>query len=104
MLDPIHHSGLRIALGAFKTSPVKSLYAEAEEPSLDHRRLKLSMNYMLRLKSCPENPAYRCVFEPSEKEKFEARSLTPPLGHRMKPHFESSNIDHGKVEDITRYL
>ena len=35
LLDPIHHSGLRIALGAFKTSPVKSLYAEAEEPSLD---------------------------------------------------------------------
>ncbi|GFO50013.1 RNA-directed DNA polymerase from mobile element jockey [Plakobranchus ocellatus] len=28
-LDPIHHQGLRIALGAFRTSPIKSLYAEA---------------------------------------------------------------------------
>ncbi|GFN84751.1 ribonuclease hi [Plakobranchus ocellatus] len=37
-LDPIHH--LRIALGAFKTSPIKSLYAEAGEPSLEHRRIR----------------------------------------------------------------
>ena len=28
-LDPNHHQGLRIALGAFRTSPVQSLYAEA---------------------------------------------------------------------------
>ncbi|GFN99061.1 RNA-directed DNA polymerase from mobile element jockey [Plakobranchus ocellatus] len=28
-LDPIHHQGLRISLGAFRTSPIKSLYAEA---------------------------------------------------------------------------
>ncbi|GFO00724.1 RNA-directed DNA polymerase from mobile element jockey [Plakobranchus ocellatus] len=26
-LDPIHHQGLRIALGAFRTTPIKSLYA-----------------------------------------------------------------------------
>ena len=33
-LDPIHHHGLRIALGAFRTSPVTSLYAKAQEMSL----------------------------------------------------------------------
>ena len=33
-LDPIHHQGLRIALGAFRTSPVTSLYAKAQEMSL----------------------------------------------------------------------
>ena len=50
-LDPIHHQGLRIALGTFRTSLVQSLYAEAGEPSLRHRRLKLCMNYFLKLKS-----------------------------------------------------
>ncbi|GFO02505.1 RNA-directed DNA polymerase from mobile element jockey [Plakobranchus ocellatus] len=30
-LGPIHHQGLRIALGAFRTSPIKSLYDEAGE-------------------------------------------------------------------------
>ena len=34
MLDPIHHQGLRLALGAFRTSPSESLLAEANEPSL----------------------------------------------------------------------
>ena len=33
MLDPIHHQGLRLALGAFRTSPTASLYVEADEPS-----------------------------------------------------------------------
>ena len=30
MLDPIHNQGLRLALGAFRTSPVASLYVEAD--------------------------------------------------------------------------
>ena len=42
-LDPIHQKGLRIALGAFRTS-AQSLYTEAHEPSLTTRRLKLSLN------------------------------------------------------------
>jgi hypothetical protein len=37
-LDPIHHQGLRLCLGAFRTTPVYSLYAEAGEPSLSNRR------------------------------------------------------------------
>ena len=44
-LDPIHHQGLRIALGAFRTSPAQSLHVETHEPSLTSRRLKLSLNY-----------------------------------------------------------
>ena len=33
-LDTIHHKGLRLALGEFRTSPVESLYAESNEPAL----------------------------------------------------------------------
>ncbi|GFO24420.1 ribonuclease hi [Plakobranchus ocellatus] len=62
-LDPIHQQGLRIALGAFRTSPIKSLYAEAGEPSLEHRRIKLACNYILKLKSLPSNPCHKVVFE-----------------------------------------
>ena len=63
-LDPIHHQGLQIALAAFRTSPVTSLYAKAQEMSLKNRRKKLSMHYILKLKTCPDNSAYCCVFEP----------------------------------------
>ena len=44
-LDTIYHQGLRLALGAFRTSPVESLYAESNEPSLYTRREKLSLQY-----------------------------------------------------------
>ncbi|GFV56078.1 RNA-directed DNA polymerase from mobile element jockey, partial [Trichonephila clavipes] len=38
ILDPVHHQALRLCLGAFRTSPVESLYAETYEPPLDLRR------------------------------------------------------------------
>ena len=60
-LDPIHQQGLQIALQAFYTSPVNNLYAKAQEMSLKNRCKKLSMNYVLKLKTCPDNPAYSCV-------------------------------------------
>ena len=49
MLDPIHHQGLRLALGTFRTSPTASLYVEADEPSLNTRREKLSLQYAIRI-------------------------------------------------------
>ena len=62
MLNTIHHQGLRLALGAFRTSPVESLYVEAGELPLEHRRIKLSLQYVTKLKSTPSNPAFNCVF------------------------------------------
>ena len=47
-LDSIRNSGLRLALGAFCTSPVSSLYTEANEAPLEERRLKLSMHYFVK--------------------------------------------------------
>ena len=71
MLDPIHNQGLRLALGAFRTSPVASLYVEADKRSLYSRREKLSLQYAIRLAANPSNAGpgsavgnvsgYRCV-------------------------------------------
>ena len=57
-LDTIHHQGLRLALGAFRTSPIESLYAESNEPSLYIRREKLSLQYVTKLAANPRNSAY----------------------------------------------
>ena len=59
MLDPIHNQGLRLALGAFRTSPAASLYVAADEPSLYSRREKLTLQYTIRLAAYPSNPAQR---------------------------------------------
>ena len=64
LLDTVHHQGLRLSLGAFRTSPVESLYVEANEPSLDNRHIKLGMPYATNLKAYPSNPAHDCVFNP----------------------------------------
>ena len=88
MLDPIHHQGLRLALGTFRTSPSESLLAEANEPSLYNRRLKLSMQYALKLKSNPSNPTYESVFEPHYKTLFENKpNMIPSFGIRISSEF-----------------
>ena len=62
-LYSIHNKDLRLALGAFRTSPVNSLLAEANETILNSRRKKFSLQYYLS-KSKPGNPAHNVVFEP----------------------------------------
>ena len=62
-LDSIHNSGLRLSLGAFCTSPVSSLYAEANEAPLEERRLKLSMHYYVKTRACIDNPAHHALHE-----------------------------------------
>ena len=64
MLDPLHRQGLRLALGAFRTSPVASLYVEAEEPSLTTQREKFSLQYAIRLAENPSIPAHEVTFPP----------------------------------------
>ena len=57
-LNTIHHQELRLALGAYSTSPIEKLFTEADEPPLTPRREKLALQYSTKLKSCPSNPAY----------------------------------------------
>ena len=62
-LDSIQNFGLRLALGAFCTSPVSSLYTEANEAPLEERRLKLSMHYYVKTRACIDNPAHHALHE-----------------------------------------
>ena len=58
---------------AFRTSPETSLYAKAEELSLNSRRFKLPTNYILKLKACPNNPAYSCASgPPNSKQAYQS--------------------------------
>ena len=61
----------------------------------------MSMNYVQKLKTCSNNPAYNCVFEPLNSKLFEKSELTPPRGLRVLPLFEDSKTDLGVVDDVT---
>ena len=50
-LNTVHHEGLKLTLGAFRTFPVESLYPEAYEPPLTLRIIKLGLQYFCKLKS-----------------------------------------------------
>lgn len=94
MLDTVHHTGLRLALGAFRTSPIQSLYTEAREPSLYNRRLKLALNYVVKLKANESNPAYSSVFHPPYSHLYEARPrYISPFGIRIKSKLENMDIN-----------
>lgn len=51
MLDHINHQGLRLAAGAFRTSPVLSLYAEMNLPPLNYREFSLGCMDCVRVRS-----------------------------------------------------
>lgn len=89
MLDPVHHQGLRLALGAFRTSPAQSLYTEANEPPLHIRRLELSLQYALKIKTNQHNPAFKPIFQPQYLDLYEERpSYIQPFGVRIRTHIK----------------
>ena len=61
-LDAIHYRGLRLCLGAFITFPYYFSHVEAYEPPLDFCRLKLTLQYIVKLKANIDNPVFNCVF------------------------------------------
>ena len=99
-LDSIHHLGLRLALRALRTSPVESLYVEANEAPLSLRREKLALQYFTKLQSCPSNPAFDCTINPKYQEFFVRKeSAIPTFGIRVKSLLEHSNISNNNVHE-----
>ena len=98
LLDPVHHQGLRLSLGVFRTSPIQSLYVEAREPSLENRRLKLSLQYTVKLKTNPLNPAHACIFHPEYQPLYDSKPTSiRPLGLRVSPHLQSLGVELDNV-------
>ena len=77
------------------------MYAEANEPSLSNRRIKLGLQYATKLKAHPDNPAYSCVFNPPYEQIFEKHvNKIPPFGIRIKPHLQALNIDLETIASV----
>ncbi|GBN15389.1 hypothetical protein AVEN_233919-1 [Araneus ventricosus] len=84
MLDSVHHQGLRIATGAFRTTPIPSLHVISGEPSLELRRHRLSLSYFYKIKSDESHPQHYKVINPIFGSLFSVRlSFTPTFGFRI---------------------
>ena len=94
MLNSIHHLCIRICTGAFRTSPIPSLYAESGEPSLDYRRDLLSLQMYTRILALPASPTCKSVTSSSNDYLFLlTRRLHTTFGYRVRKLLNSLSCD-----------
>ena len=101
----MHNQGLRLCLGAFRSSPVESLYVDAHEPCLGARRAELSLQYASKIKSLPKHPAHNAVFDNKYMKFFDARpSAIRTFGLRIKQFLTVSNIELSDTLETPSYF
>ena len=89
-LEPIQNQGLRLCLGAYRTSPSTSLHVEADETPLDIRRKFLSLQFILRVYANPENPVYDNILTNDYETLYTSKpSAIKPLKLRMAYEIET---------------
>lgn len=92
-LNTIHHMALRVASGAFRTSPVESLYVDCHEASLEFRRQILSLHYYFRTSSCANHPFHKLIINPCLTRLYNSRtSCKSPFHLRIKKILTDFNL------------
>ena len=80
IIDPVHNAAIRLCTGAYKSSPVISLYAESGEPSLETRRRQLLLQYYARTLQLPSSAMFDYVQPPQNDE----MSRIPTVSERIR--------------------
>ncbi|GBO43777.1 putative RNA-directed DNA polymerase from transposon X-element, partial [Araneus ventricosus] len=96
-LDFVHHSALRICCGAFRTSPVQSLYVICHQLPLYLRRKMLSAHYYFRTQSVANHPLQHLSLPIGLRRLYLACSFNIlPFCERIK-----TVISHAGLSDVT---
>ena len=99
-LDVLHNLALRICTGAYRTSPVESLYIDSNELPLYLRREELGLRALQRLKSSPHNPAFK-IFSQCNSSLFNKPRLSKPLQIRINEEVEENTLKTQKIKAVT---
>ncbi|XP_046608810.1 uncharacterized protein LOC124299587 [Neodiprion virginianus] len=93
-LDSIRNQALRLSLGAYRTSPINSLLAEAGDSPLKLRRTELTSKYAIKAKTQSENPAFGFMNDKPGTDIIYSSKNTKlkPLRVRIKNILEELNI------------
>ena len=95
MLNTIQNQGLRLATGAFRTSPETSLHVETNTMPLELRRKQLTLQYATKIGSTPQNPVFNCLFQTSEmiiQKTKKNKTAIKPIGLRIKSDLKKINF------------
>ena len=105
MLYPVHNQGLRLCLGALRTSPVESLYVDVHEPCLCARHAKLYLQYASKIRSLPKHPTHDAVFDNKYMKLFDARpNALRTIGLRIKQFLSASSIYFSDILETPSYF
>ena len=103
-LNPIYHTGLRLVLGAFKITPVESLYAEANETPPKLRCNNLALKYNTKLKADFDNLTHNSTFYPKYKDHFQQNENSiKTFGLRMEPIYKKAALPMTKIHKTTLF-
>ncbi|GFT94123.1 probable RNA-directed DNA polymerase from transposon X-element [Trichonephila clavipes] len=99
-LDTVYHSALRICSGAFRTSPVTSLYVVCHQPPLELRRRLLCANYFIRAMSVPSHPLKPFALAIGLNRLYEARSFNnKPFSERAKAVLNDAHLNNINIQE-----
>ena len=104
MLYPIHNQGLRLCLGAFRTTPVENLYVDVHKPFLGARRAKLSLQTASKVKSLPKHPAQNVLFDNKCMKLFNVRPSAILLLALYQAVLTASNIALSDILETPSYF
>ena len=98
LLDSIHHSGVRLATGAFRSSPISSLLIDAGEIPLELYRQSSIVRYWFRIQRTPNSRAYAVVNRNTFNNYYVNHPRCPkPFSFRIKNILETMNISRNPV-------
>ena len=83
-LDTVITECLRIATGAFKTTPTETLHVLANEMTPQHRRQYLSLRYFYKIKSSISNPAKSQLIPLPYRRLFLNKGIVTPLNQKIQ--------------------
>ena len=83
VLDSVHHAGIRLATGAFRSFPIPSLLVDAGVLPLDLRRQSSLLRCWFRTQRLPESVSCRSILRDSRSPAYATRpSLPKSFGFR----------------------
>ena len=98
-LDVVHNMGLRLCTGAYKTSPIDSVYVDSGMPPLRFRREELGLRYITRVLTSKQNPNYKYVIQPIDRAVTKPK-LPKPLEVRVQDIGRQLGLSPLKIQEI----
>jgi len=103
VLDSIHGDGMRLATGAYRTTPIADLEALTDEKPLQLRRDLQTIRYYYKCRSSLNNPAYSAAVIAKQELLYSHKNIVPPVANRAKALLQKYNLNRGFIQPKFSY-